>query len=108
PARARSGAAARVYADVASVGRCRCNAVEPGGGARLSRRVSLLAATPPELALRASDQMIASRRINKMHAFGGAKGSRTPDLLNAILKTFNSLSFLIFPGMPKTACNGHL
>ena len=28
---------------------------------------------------------------------GGAKGSRTPDLLNAILKMANSLSFLIFP-----------
>jgi len=31
------------------------------------------------------------------YLFGGAKGSRTPDLLNAILKTANSLSFLIFP-----------
>src|SRR5262249_23865398 len=31
-----------------------------------------------------------------MHAFGGAKGSRTPDLLNAILKTADSLNFLIF------------
>jgi hypothetical protein len=29
--------------------------------------------------------------------FGGAKGSRTPDLLNAILKTANSLGFLDFP-----------
>jgi hypothetical protein len=33
--------------------------------------------------------------------FGGAKGSRTPDLLNAILKTSNSLSFLVFPRRSK-------
>ena len=34
--------------------------------------------------------------------FGGAKGSRTPDLLNAILKRANSLGFPSFPGLSKS------
>jgi hypothetical protein len=39
------------------------------------------------------------RTASDMHCglIGGAKGSLTPDLLNAILKTANSLGFLDFP-----------
>jgi hypothetical protein len=46
---------------------------------------------------------IAMRTAPDMHCglIGGAKGSRTPDLLNAILKTVNALSFLVFPGQSK-------